>query len=391
MRGESSNSGVPGAWCSTRSATGPAFAREDDAGDAHADAGGEELDVRLVLDLLAPGQQERSGCVLAGEEPPGPGDQLGVGLVAAERGRRAAVPVRSWPRKIARPTGWSRSGTTPSVPPRHAPAPSARRPRSGARWGCRRRSAPRRRHPSPASTAPSRSVGNARSTYIASSAMAKTSTSPTRRIGRDRYGDATTTIATTTARRTVGNRGASVRSTVLANRLPERRVVGEEREHPSDDPARCPGDDEVARQPPAAHEDRADRQQADRPDGQDLVAEDDERAPVVRAGPRPRPRSPARAGPGRAYRTSTATARPRARPARGRRGVGGSVPRRAVGPAGPAAGPATSPTVAQAGCLLFGLVDLVRVLLVLVLTPLLERIAPAATQRIATMKKIPNP
>ena len=66
------------------------------------------------------------------------------------------------------------------------------------------------------------------------------------------------------------------------DRLPERAVAREEREQPTDDPAGGTRDDEVAGEPPPADEDRADREQADGPDREDLVAEEDERPPVAR-------------------------------------------------------------------------------------------------------------
>ncbi len=68
----------------------------------------------------------------------------------------------------------------------------------------------------------------------------------------------------------------------LAHRLPERAVACVERERPTDEPGADRGDEEVAHETPAAHEYRAEDQQADRPDREDLVDEADERVRVVR-------------------------------------------------------------------------------------------------------------
>ncbi len=108
-----------------------------------------------------------------------------------------------------------------------------------------------------------------------------TSAVPIRRIGRDRYGDATTTIATMTARRTVGKRGASLRSTVFRNAFQSCESRRVESNDPADDPGGRTRDQEVARQAPAADEDCAEGEEGQGPDGQDLVPEDEQRSAVV--------------------------------------------------------------------------------------------------------------
>ena len=63
----------------------PGIAGQHHARDAHADLGRQQLDVRLVLHLLAAGPQEGARCVLARDVAPDAREQLRVGFVAAER------------------------------------------------------------------------------------------------------------------------------------------------------------------------------------------------------------------------------------------------------------------------------------------------------------------
>ena len=103
-----------------------------------------------------------------------------------------------------------------------------------------------------------------------------------RRVGRERCGDATSTVATATESRTMGKRGAPVRSKVTWNACQSpssctRNAMRRPSTHADD-----AGDGEVAGQAPPAQEEHGHHQQAHRPQRRQLVEDQEERARAVR-------------------------------------------------------------------------------------------------------------
>ncbi len=196
--------------------------RSADPGDDHPrrlDAGvaGQQRQVRLVLHLRASARHERRRRVAEREVSPRARQQLGVGLVTTEGDdaeRRvaalrdehgAADGLLAWPG--ARRSQRRRARPAPARPG----APTADRP------GCRTRTRPRGPRPTRGRWRPRGRWGSRGRGRGSRAPAAATSDCPKRRVGRARCGDATSTVATATERRTIGNRGAPVRSNVTSN------------------------------------------------------------------------------------------------------------------------------------------------------------------------------
>ena len=130
--------------------------------------------------------EQRARRVLPREVAPGAGEQLRVGLVAAERGdvQRARRARRDEDRPG--PTGCSAAGSTSvTSSPSRCERPGHGLRRSVDRSGCRTRSGPRPRRPSRARPRRGGRWGTRGRCRARRRATATTSTWPTRRIGRE--------------------------------------------------------------------------------------------------------------------------------------------------------------------------------------------------------------
>ncbi len=218
--------------------------------------------------------------VLPGQEPPGARDQLGVGLVAAERRdvQGAVVGRRDEDGTAHRLVvlRLDRGGLGPDARQRLADDLGRRATDRGPeRVVDRGRDAPAQ-HDGPEQVGGERGVdveGFERDRHDEHLADPAHRAGEVRRCDhdhRDRH------------REPHGGEARRVGEVERApDRLPERRVVGQEGESAPDDPARGTRDEEVPGQAPAPDEDRPDREEPERPDREDLVAEDDERPTVV--------------------------------------------------------------------------------------------------------------
>ena len=191
-------------------------------------------------------------------------------------------PVAVSATNTARPTGWSRAARTPVASTPSAASASSTCPTAGRPTGVPNTHSTACATPHPSTMAAIRSVGKPRERYRLDSANRATSASPMRRVGRVRCGEATSTVATATVTRTMGKRGAPVRSKVTrkASQSPE-SCTRNARRRPSTH-ADAAGDRQVAGQAPTAQEEHGHRQEAHRPQRGQLVEDQEERAGTVR-------------------------------------------------------------------------------------------------------------
>ena len=269
---------APGRRVSGRPSTGsldeqrgvrPRGARDDDPADAHAGTLGEQQRVRLVLDVLEPGEVHGRARVLVEEAAPDLGDELRVGLVASEDADPER-PVCVAGRASSVPSGGcvgARSTCEPSMPSS-----------ASAALTCARGRAPTGRPEHEVHGGADPPTEHHRGEHRVRIPVPRYSdgqreqedeqlTEPAHRSGRG-TGPAVTTTATMTASRTTGNDGVASPSRVTMSRLCSRSTSTTT--SPPSSAAEEPGDDardgHVAGEPPAARDERGHDDESERPE-----------------------------------------------------------------------------------------------------------------------------